>query len=78
MSVVDVENEPQQVGYCHNPQCAQHGVEVRLFKNLTDVPVMCGCGHLLEADRVPDDGDAPEPAVDVSEPVVDDDSKAKK
>lgn len=46
---------PDQVGYCHQDDCPQYGVEVPLWKNLDAVPVMCGCGHLLSPVRPGED-----------------------
>lgn len=49
---------PDQVGYCHQGDCPQYGVEVSLWKNLESAPVMCGCGHLLSPHRVEDKPEA--------------------
>lgn len=46
-ATVDADPTPDQVGYCHQDDCPQFGVEVSLWKNLAEHPVMCGCGHLL-------------------------------
>lgn len=54
----DADPTPDQVGYCHQDDCPQFGVEVALWKNLAEHPVMCGCGHLLSPHRVEDKADA--------------------
>lgn len=46
---------PDQVGYCHQDDCPQVGVEVALWKNLDVVPVLCQCGHLLSPVRPGED-----------------------
>lgn len=56
---VEPELTPDQVGYCHQPDCGRLGVEVALWKNLDVVPVLCQCGHLLS--KVRPGEDAPEP-----------------
>lgn len=42
---------PEQVGYCHQPDCPQQGVEVPLWRHVGTHPVLCQCGHLLSAHR---------------------------
>lgn len=46
---VEVEPEPEQVGYCLNEDCDQD--EFKLWHNLVTHPVMCQCGTLLQAER---------------------------